>query len=230
MTQHLAREIEHVRDRIWALGRQVADQLDQALEALLSADLTIAERVMSTDEMVDQEEVAVEEECLKVIALHQPVARDLRFIVAVLHVNHDLERIGDHAVNLAYIAKKCVEKRATDFPPHIIHMGRLVTDSCHQCIEALVKEDVDAALGLCHDDKNINELCGLVYDAAKQLAIEGRGSFGEAIRIYRVGRELERVGDLLKNIAEVTIYLNTGQVVRHNRLRRLEIEAARTEG
>jgi phosphate transport system protein len=229
LTQHLKREIEALRTRISSLGRRVSQQLDEALDALLSRDRQLALKVMNQDEAVDTEEVAIEEECLKIIALHQPVTTDLRFLATVLKVNSDLERIGDHAVNLALIAKKFSEKKSGDFPPQIIRMGRLVTQTCHRGIEAFVNADIDEALDIVHDDKDINELCGLIYDEAKQQLVEGRGTFGHAIRVYRIGRELERVGDLLKNIAEDTIYLVTGEVVRHNVVRLLDIESSRTE-
>lgn len=230
MKQHLDRELETLRKRIAQMGRIVSEQLDTALAALLNSDREKSLQVVSGDDKADELEVSIEEECLKVIALHQPVARDLRFLITVLKVNNDLERIADHAVNIAQIAKKFSEKHITDSPPQIVKMARLVTEACHACIDAFVKEDVDAAMAICQDDKTVNQLCGLVYDEAKRIQTEGRGTFGHAIRIYRVGRELERVGDLLKNVAEDTIYLSTGRVVRHRRFERLDIEASGLEG
>jgi phosphate transport system protein len=230
MTRHLHLELESLRKRLSRQGLAVTRQLNDSLGAILTSEPQKARRVMEADSAIDGEEVAIEEECLKVIALHQPVSRDLRLLVTVLKVNNDLERIADHAVNLAHLALKFADKGAGNFPPEIVRMSRLVIEACHAGVEAFVKEDIDTALSICHDDQAINELCGLVYDEAKRIQGEGRGSFGHAIRIYRVGRELERVGDLLKNIAEDTIYLITGEVVRHNRIRLLDIEAARTEG
>lgn len=230
MSQHLVRELDALRTRISDLGREVATQLDDALEALLTTDPDKAVSVVETDEEIDRREVAIEEECLKVIALHQPVTSDLRFLITVLKVNNDLERIADHAANLAYIGKKSAEKGITEFPPQIVRMGRMVAEACHQCVEAFVREDIKAALAICHDDEAVNELCGLVYDEAKRIFYAKEGTFGHAIRIYRVGRELERVGDLLKNIAEDTIYLITGELVRHNRTRMRDIEASYSEG
>lgn len=230
MKQHLDRELETLRNRIAQMGRIVSDQLDSALAALLSGDREKSLEVVSGDVKADELEVSIEEECLKVIALHQPVARDLRFLITILKVNNDLERIADHAVNIAQIAKKFSEKRITDFPPQIIRMARMVTEACHACIDAFVNEDINSAVAICEDDKAVNQLCGLVYDEAKRIQIEGRGTFGHAIRIYRVGRELERVGDLLKNIAEDTIYLTTGRVVRHRRYERLEFDSTEMDG
>ena len=224
MTQHLMRELGAIRERVSRLGKKVNDQLEDALEALLSGDSDKAEKVMDDDRLVDDEEVEIEEECLKIIALHQPVTRDLRFLITVLKVNNDLERVADHAVNLANISKKSVKKGMKDFPPHIVKMGRIVTDNCQNAIKAFVDEDSETAHAIFRDDQTINELCGLVYDEAKNIMSEDNGNFGHSIRVYRVGRELERVGDLLKNIAEDTIYLITGEMVRHNRFVMMDIE------
>jgi phosphate transport system protein len=145
MAKHLQREIADLKKQILALSALVEEAVSRAVRSITDRDVALAESIITQDAVVDRKEVEIEEECLKVLALHQPVAVDLRFIIAVLKMDNDLERIGDLAVNIAEQAIPLAERRAHDIPPDIPLMAAKVQVMLHTSVDALVS--MDAALG-----------------------------------------------------------------------------------
>lgn len=215
MKEHFAELLEHLRRQLITMGAEVEDQIRLAVEALVTADAAKARGVIERDHVVDQMEIKNEEDAIHLLATQQPVAGDLRFLVAALKINSDLERIGDHAVNIAEGAERVAQSRP--FKPWIDvpHMAEVARGMLKDSLDAFVRRDAALALDVCKrddvlDDKNksiIREL--LTYMAEHPSLITA------CIEIMSVSKNLERVGDLATNIGEETIYIAQGAVIKH---------------
>lgn len=215
MAQHLQREIERLKKSILSVGTLVEESLRKSVRAFSERNLEMAQEVIDHDDVIDQLEVEVEEECLKILALHQPVAIDLRFIVSVLKINNDLERIADLASNLAERAKFLSTKAPTDVPETIPQMAELVQKMLKNSLDALISMDVPLAEKVCEDDDEIDELHSKIYPLV-QASIESQpGTTAEWLQLIAVSRYLERAADHTTNIAEDVIYMVEGEIKRH---------------
>jgi phosphate transport system protein len=215
MTKHFHRDLENLQKEILALSSQVEDMIDSAGRCLFEPNPELVREVTEADKQVDQREVTIEEECLKMLALHQPVAIDLRRIAAVLKINHDLERIGDLAVNIAQRAD-CLHQRP-DFrmPTKLERMARLATSMVHGTLNAFVDSDVDAAREICLRDDEVDDINRKIIDELIALMKEQPAMVEPAMHCFSATRHLERIADHATNIAEDVIYLVQGEIVRH---------------
>lgn len=216
MQVHLQREIERLKKRILAIGALVEDSLQKAVRALRSRDPDLAALVIRTDAEIDDFEVEIEEECLKILALYQPVAHDLRFVIAVLKINGDLERIGDQAVNIAERAQYLSGRPPLEIPLELTTMVEKVQGMLKSSLDALVNGDEGQAMQVILQDDEIDALHRTMYDLV-QDGIKTRLDLLDCyINILSVSRQLERVADQVTNIAEDVIYLVRGSIVRHS--------------
>ncbi len=214
MPGHLPREIEKLKKEILSLGAMVEDRFRKAIYAVRTGDQSLARHIMDTDVQVDQREIEVEEECLKILALHQPVATDLRFIVAVIKINNDLERIADYACNIAkrfILSADDPDRFKYDYAAMADQAARMLRKS----LDALVRMDVDMAYEVRDMDEAVNAMRNEAYETMKQDIRSHPDMVGEIINMYLISRHLERIGDHTKNIAEEVIYLIEGEIVRH---------------
>ncbi len=214
MAVHLQKAIEKLKKEILSLGAMVEDRFQKAIYAIKTEDLDLAREIIRTDYMVDEREIEVEEECLKILALYQPVAMDLRFIVVVIKINNDLERIADYAANIAMRYKTSFqnqEKFRYDYSAMASQTGKMLKMS----LDALVSLDVDMAYEVRNMDKIVNGMRNQAYDIMKQDVKKHPGQVGEIINMYLISRHLERIGDHTTNIAEEVIYLVEGEIIRH---------------
>jgi len=216
MVRHLQREIERLKKRVLALCADVEKNVAMATRAVGEQDKELAQKVIDSDLGVDGIEVEIEEECLKILALHQPVAIDLRVIIAILKINNDLERIGDLAVNIAeraiYLATQKPLADKFDFPT----MTDKVTAMLRKGVDALVSMDATAAYKVCEADDEVDELNRHMYNLVDSLISEGRKEGHTLMHLLSVSRHLERIADHATNIAEDVIYMITGDIVRHH--------------
>lgn len=208
------REIDNVKKKFMVLGSMVEDQLQKTSLAMQTKDSELLQKVIVSDWEIDEMEIEVEEECLKILALHQPVARDLRLLIAIIKINNELERIADIAANIAQrmqiISKNTTLVVTIDYQPmfgKVLAMFKLGLD-------ALVTEDADLARRIFLKDEEVNQL----RDHAYRRVIKGLDAEpGHAkclVNLYLLARHLERIGDRVKNIAEEVIYLVEGTIVR----------------
>jgi phosphate transport system protein len=215
MAIHLQRDLERLKKELLDLGARVEEQVTRAISALTDRRTDLAEQVLQGDRAIDMKEILVEEECLKVLALHQPVANDLRFIVTVMKVNNDLERMGDLAVNVAerasYIATHDPLPVAMDFPG----MGRKVQEMLRESLDALVRTDTALARKVCASDDVVDEYNRRMFDLLQPLMQSRPDAVRRAIHVLSASRHLERIADLATNIAEDVIFMVDGEVVRH---------------
>lgn len=215
----LAREIDSVRRRLVDEATTAVGMLDAALAALWELDTTAAAEILKRDEKIDREEVAIEETVFRLMALNQPVARDFRVLAFVLKVNADVERVGDHACSIAKIVFKLADQDPIQWPTSLQELGQRVPMACHKLLRALLDEDANAAKQVIVEDKLLDRLNRQLFDEAVLLMQHHQDAHAAGLLIYRVGRELERVGDLMTNIAEDLVFLVTGEIVRHEKKR-----------
>lgn len=217
MSIHFQKELENLKKRILSLGSMVEDRVRMAIKAIDARDGDLAKKIIAADREIDEIEVEVEEECLKILALHQPVAGDLRFITAIIKINNDLERIGDEAVNIAErvasIAKHPSITLAFDFS----FMAEKTESMLKRSLDALVNLDEDTAYEICVQDDEIDDMNREVYDKVKKAISDSPEQAGPFINFFLVARHLERIADHATNIAEEVIYMVKGIISRHQK-------------
>lgn len=217
----LDRAIKQLRQRIVQEATFAVGMLESAVECLFKLDVAGAQNVMRRDDEIDREEVHIEEECFRLLTLFQPFARDFRTVTTLLKINGDLERVGDHATSIAKLTIKLHAHGVARWPTALQELSQRVPMMCHALLNALVGEDAEQARAIFARDKAIDSLDKRLFDECVDLMGEDRNSKAACMRLYRCGRELERVGDLMTNIAEDVVYLVTGNIVRHDQKKRL---------
>jgi phosphate transport system protein len=215
MTVHLEREIDKLKRHLLSLCAIVSEQVEMAMRALLERDRELANEVRQRDSDVDRREVEIEEECLKVLALHQPVAVDLRFIVSALKINNDLERIGDLAVNIARKARAFAAMEPMAIPFDLAGMWEKTQTMLSDSLDALINLDADLANQVCGRDDEIDRMKRGIRRQAEEMIAATTEQTGPLLRLVAVSRNLERIADLATNIAEDVIYMVNGRIIRH---------------
>ncbi|VBB42785.1 Phosphate-specific transport system accessory protein PhoU homolog [uncultured Desulfatiglans sp.] len=215
--RHFQRELAHLKKRILTLGALVEDRVRMAIQAIETRDGELAREIIKADREVDEIEVEVEEECLKILALHQPVAVDLRFITAVIKINNDLERIGDEAVNIAERVVNIAKRPPLNVPFDYSRMTEKAESMVKSSLDALVNMDVDLAYKVCLMDDEVDEMNRRIYDKVKDTIMLHPDRVAYLINMLLVARHLERIADHATNIAEEVIYMIEGEISRHQR-------------
>lgn len=224
MVVHLERDLESLKKNILNLGGKVEDSINKAITALVDRRPDLADEVLDTDDEIDTAEVEIEEDCLKILALHQPVASDLRFIITVLKVNNELERMGDQAANIALRARFLAQNDPIETPIDLTNMVDTVQDMVHESLEALVNQDAERARTVTDMDEKVNEAHRTMFREIQHIMADNPDTIERAIHTLLVSRYLERMGDLAKNICEDIIFLSEGEVMRHQLADSGEIE------
>ncbi len=215
MTKHLERDLDSLRKSLLILGSLVEEATNKSIRALATLDLDLIEEIMRGEDKINDMEVDIEEECLKILALHQPVAIDLRFIIVVLKVNNDLERMGDQAVNIAGRARALAREEPLEAPLDFNAMGSLAARMVHISLEALVNQDTEKARRVLEMDDELDDMHAEVYRVLQEVVEQNPRMVATAVSHLTVSSNLERIGDLSTNIAEEVIFMEEGEVVRH---------------
>ncbi|RZB30009.1 MAG: phosphate transport system protein [Desulfobacteraceae bacterium Eth-SRB1] len=215
MTIHFQRELDKIKKMVLSLGAMVEERVRMATRAVELRDANLAEKIIKSDYEIDELEVEVEEECLKILALHQPVAVDLRFLIAVIKINNDLERIGDEAVNIAERVQIIAKRQMLDIPFNHSLMAEKSETMLKKSLDALVNVDVDLALRVCALDDEVDNMLNEAYDVVKHAIGKHPDRVSYLINLLLVSRHLERIADHATNIAEEVIYLIEGEIIRH---------------
>lgn len=216
MSVHFQRDLESLRKRILGLGAMVEDALSNAVQALVDGDEPLAQTVIRNDAEIDHAEIDVEEECLKILALYQPVAQDLRFIVAVLKMNNDLERMGDHAVSIAKRARFIARRNPVELAPGIVEMSENVKAMLKQTLDALINRDAELARKVCAADDAIDRQKREIADTIRARIYDTPEERDSLLKLLDVPRHLERIADLATNVCEDVVYMVEGSIIRHH--------------
>ena len=215
MSKHFHKELDSIKKRILYLGTVVEESVNKSIQALADRNPDLARQVIEDDTKVDDMEVEIEEECLKILALHQPVAIDLRFLVTVIKINNNLERVGDYAVNIAeraeYLARHDPIQVELDFE----RMTRKTQDMLRKSLDAFVQMDLKLAHEVDASDDEVDDMNRKMYEKVQRAMSQRPENIKGLIHLLPVSRHLERIADLATNIAEDVVYMVTGEIVRH---------------
>jgi phosphate transport system protein len=215
MSKHLHDDMDRLKKEILTMGSLVEEATNKAITALGSRRPGLSEEVLASDDAIDVKELEVEDACLKILALHQPVAGDLRFIVAVMKVNNDLERMGDLAQNIAERALYLSTHDPIDVNLDFDRMVTTVRQMVSGALDALVNRDTSLARDVCDRDDEVDAYNRQMYEVLQELMKRDPDTIERAVHTLSVSRHLERIADLATNIAEDVVFMVEGEVVRH---------------
>lgn len=216
MSVHLQRQIDVLKQKILFVGANVEDAIAKAVTSVNNRDASLAARVVESDNEIDRLEVEVEEECLKILALYQPVAYDLRFVIAMLKINNDLERMGDLAVNIAKRAIYLAEYEPLDLGPELRTMALKAQSMVKRSLDALVNGDSKLARQVREDDDEVDALRAQIRVRTRHQMRQSPEKVECWMKVNSVSKHLERLADMATNVAEDVVYLVEGEIVRHH--------------
>jgi phosphate transport system protein len=227
LSHHISRrfneDLERVRTRVLAMGGLVEELLAKAVNALIEGDSTLGESLAKDDLAVNGMEVAIDEECSRILATRAPTAGDLRLIVAIIKTITDLERIGDEGEKIGNIASRLAAmERPENKYREIKHLGRIVSEMVHDSLDAFARMDAQAALRVAHRDRMVDEEYEAIQRQCITFMMEDARNIRRTLDVMWIVRSMERVGDHAKNICEYVIYMVHGKDVRHTRLEDVE--------
>jgi phosphate transport system protein len=214
--RHFHEELSHVKIRLLTMSGEAEAALGLAVEALLERSPEKADRVIAADRIIDDLEIEIEEQCVSLLALQQPMGRDLRMLTSALKIANDLERVGDHAVNIAGSARRLAEARPITPEPEIVEMARLARGMLADAIEAFIRGDTAAAREVCRRDDTVDALHRSVFRILLTHMMEDPHQIGAGMELFLVSRNLERVADLATNLGEDVVFLVEGKSIKHH--------------
>jgi phosphate transport system protein len=214
--RHFHDELAHLKQRLMALSSEAEDAIGNAVDALLHRDRNLAQEVIRGDRAINTMESAIEEQAFQLVALHQPMARDLRLIFSAIKIVHDLERVGDHAVNIAQSAERLLAFPHVVPEPAIVEMARLSRQMLADSLSAFVRGDAPLAREVCRRDDAVDSLNDSVFRILLTHMMEDQRSIGTCMELLLVSRNLERVADLATNIAEDVVFVAEGKTIKHH--------------
>lgn len=216
MQRHFHHDLEALHDRLSEMAGRAETALTKSMEALKTRNTNLAEEVLAEDMAIDRIELQVEGQCLSFLGLQQPVARDLRFLVAAIRVSNYLERVGDHAVNIAQSAERLIAYRMITPEPELVEMARLARGMLADALSAFVRGDAPLGRQVCQRDDQVDALNDSMFRILITHMAEDPHTIGAAMELFLVSRNLERVADLATNVAEDVVFLVEGKTIKHH--------------
>jgi phosphate transport system protein len=216
MKRHLERELEKIRKKILALSAMVEGNIEKSILSLTRHEIKLAQEVIESDHEIDHFEVEIEEDCLKILALYQPAAIDLRYVVGILKMNNDLERMGDLAVNIAERSAYLADKKGTKLFLDFTKMGEKTIAMVKKALDSLIKMDANMAREVCAADDEVDEMNKKILLLIQDYIEKNPQEVKVLIHLLLVSRHLERIADQATNIAEDVIYMTEGIIIRHH--------------
>ena len=214
--RHFHEELAQVKSRLLAMSGEAEAALELAVEALLERAKDKAHAVIHGDRNIDNFEIEIEEQVVNLLALQQPMARDLRMLTSALKIANDLERVGDHAVNIAQSAERLIASRPIAPEPEIVEMARLAREMLSDALEAFIRGDAVSGREICRRDDKVDVLHRSVFRILLTFMMEDPHMISAGMELFLVSRNLERVADLATNIAEDVVFLVEGKSIKHH--------------
>jgi phosphate transport system protein len=214
--RHFHDELSDLKVRLLTMSGEAQEALGESVEALLQRDAAKAAAVIAGDGAIDELELEIEETVIRLLATQQPMARDLRLLTAAMKIANDLERVGDHAVNIAQSAERLMAHRPIAPEPEIVEMARQARRMLADALEAFVRADPQAARDICRRDDSVDALHRSVFRILLTHMMEDPHIIGAGMDLFLVSRNLERVADLATNIAEDVVFLVEGKTIKHH--------------
>lgn len=216
MERHFEIELRALMEQLLLMGGRAESIIQKSIQSLERRDQALANEVFADDHVMDRMEIDIEERCLHLLALQQPLARDLRFITASLKISNDLERVGDHAVNIAGNAVRLSQEPQLKPLVDIPRMARLATDMLHEALDAFVRRDAETARRLVRRDDEVDNLNRQLFRELVSFMIESPSTITRAMELILVARNLERVADLATNVAEEVVFITEARIIKHH--------------
>jgi phosphate transport system protein len=215
MIRHFDEELKELKEKILRMGGLVEDQIRGAIRALTERDSALARQIIENDLRVNALDVEVDEDCLRLLALHQPAARDLRFVTTTMKISTELERMSDLAENICERAIELNEEPQLKPYIDLPRMGNWTLRMVKESLDALVNQDTALARKVCADDDFVDNLTEQLFRELLSFMIENPQTISRAIRLTFIGKYIERIADHATNMAELVVYLVEGKIIRH---------------
>lgn len=215
MERRLDLELKELKDKLMLMGGSVESQLQDAVEALTERNSDLAVRVVENDLPINTLDVEIDETCMRLLALHQPTASDLRFLTTAMKISTELERMSDLAEN---IAERAIELNEEPQLKSYIDIPRMADWTIHmvkECLDAFVNRDVALARKVCRDDDYVDDLTEQLFRELISFMLEDPRTITRAIRLTFIGKYFERIADHATNVAELVVYMVEGKIIRH---------------
>ena len=216
MERHFEQDLEALKEQLLLMGGRAESVVQKSIRALERRDAPLANEVFSDDHVIDRHEIEIEERCIRLLALQQPLARDLRFITAALKISNDLERVGDHAVNIAGSALRLAAEPELKPLVDIPRMEVLATGMLREALDNFVRQDSESARRLVRRDDEVDNLNRQVFRELISFMVEDPRTISRALELILVARNLERVADLATNIAEEVVFIAEARIIKHH--------------
>lgn len=215
MQRHIDQELADLRHQLLRMGSLVEDQIRRSIQALIDRDNDLASRVIERDKEVNRLDVEIDETCIRLLALHQPAARDLRFVTTAMKISTELERMSDLAENICERAIELSEEPQLKPYIDIPRMADRTMQMVKESLDAFVRSDAVLARKVCADDDFVDDLTHQLFRELLSFMIENPATISRAIRLTFIGKYIERIADHATNVAELVIYMVEGKIVRH---------------
>ena len=215
MQRHIDQELAELRSQILRMGALVESQIEGSIKALVDRDVDLASRIIERDTLVNTMDVEIDENCMRLLALQAPAARDLRFVTTAMKISTELERMSDISEN---ISERVIElNEEPQLKPYIDipRMANWTMTMVQECLDAFVRSDAALARKVCADDDFVDNLTHQLFRELLSFMIENPATITRAIRLTFIGKSLERIADHATNIAELVIYMVEGKIIRH---------------
>ena len=216
VTRHFQEELELLQQRLLSMGGLAEDRMGESVRAVTQRDPALVERILVGDEPINALHIEIDDRCFKLLALHQPMAADLRGIVAAVKINTDLERVGDLAVNIAEAAKRYLQHPPVKPLIDIPRMGEIAQSMLRDALDAFVRRDTDLAETVLTADDQLDALKTQIFRELLTFMLSDQGTIEPALDLILISRHLERIGDHATNIAEDVIFMVSARDVRHH--------------
>ena len=216
MKEKFEQSLENIKKDLIFLAHEVEDSIFKSLKALQKQDRKLAEEVLKLNKKIDKQEVKIEDQILSLLVLQQPVAVDLRFIIGALKMNNDLERIGDHAVNIAKIALRLMGQSYIKPLKDIPQMGKIARNMLHDAVHAFIDQDAELAREVCSRDDEVDALYVQVRKDVMDILKKKKDLYDQGYDLISVAHELERVADLTTNLGEEVVFMREARIIRHS--------------
>lgn len=221
MTQHFQNELQSLKEALSKLATRVEENLHRAIQSIKERSLELAKEVLEVDKEVDRMEMLLEEEVLKVLALHQPVATDLRYVITVLKLNNELERIGDLTGNVAERAIAILEGESFEFEHDFETQSRLVCQMVRKSLDAIFQMNREGAIEVFKLDDEVDSIHRNMYDLVRKKLLDDPSQIAFLLNNLSISKHLERIADHAENMASDILYMFDGEIIRHDRKHKL---------
>lgn len=216
MTTHLEMELDHIKERVFEMADRSTESIEKTIAALKDLDLAATDRIIEKDSVIDELEKDIDDECIRILVTRQPAASDLRFVLAMLKINTDLERIGDLSVNIATETKHLCGKPHVKPLIDIPRMAAIAVEMLRSTLDAITTMDSEIAKKVIARDKDIDDLNKQLFRELFTIMMENPALISQAFSLIIIARLLERIGDHVTNIAERVVYFVEGVDIRHS--------------